>query len=157
MRRGTAVYERILASFGPGVLAASGEIDRTALGEVVFGDPERRAVLNGLVHPEVKQAWERWLSAQAAHPAAVVIIPLLYEIGEERDWDAVICVACPGRVQISRLEARGLSPEQAGLRLAAQMPVADKMVRADHVIFNAGSLEELEEQTRRVWRHILET
>jgi dephospho-CoA kinase len=85
------------------------------------------------------------------------MIPLLYEIGEGGGWESVICVSSPEAEQIRRLRQRGLTEEEARARMAAQMPVSEKMRRADYVIFNCGSRELLEEQARRTWRDIVET
>ena len=156
MRRGTDVHARIAAEFGLQVLNAAGEIDRRTLGDIVFSDAARREALNAIVHPVVKQEWERWLLAHGGHEAAVVIVPLVFEIGEEAAWDAIICVACAGDLQISRLVRKGMSMEHARKRMEAQMPVAEKIVRSDFVILNCGTLDLLRDQTRRAWRHIVE-
>ena len=156
MRPSGPAYAAVVEKFGNGILGASGEIDRAKLGELVFTDPAARAALNAAVHPHVLRDVRRWLGAQRA-PAAAAIIPLFYEVGEDRNWDTVVCVAAPAAAQIARLRERGLTEAQARARIAAQMPVIEKMTRADFVVWNGGSLDVLEEQTRRVWRRIRET
>ena len=157
MRKGRPVYESVANAFGPGILDADGEIDRTRLGEIVFADAEQRKRLNALVHPAVKDAIRAWLAGRpAGTAAAVVIIPLLYEAGLETGWDAVICVASPRALQWSRLMDRGLSELEGRRRLAAQLETAEKMNRADRVIFNNGTKERLKEQVLLVLQRLVE-
>jgi dephospho-CoA kinase len=158
MRRGQPVYEAVVGTFGRDILAPDGEIDRVRLGRIVFDEPAQRAVLNALVHPAVREAIRDWLGGlPASCPAAVVIIPLLYEAGLEGGWDAVISVASPRELQWKRLMERGLTETEAKQRLAAQMPQAEKMNRADWVIFNSGTREMLKEQVKSVLRRIVES
>ena len=158
MRPGHPVYESVVEEFGRRILGNDGEIDRSVLGSLVFTDPSRRERLNDLVHPHVRSVWTEWLEEkeQDSHRAAAVIVPLLYEREMESGWDAIICVSTPQAEQIKRLKARGLSREDAEVRIAAQMDVRHKMELADVVIFNGGSLDLLEDQTRRALRQILE-
>lgn len=152
---GEAVREKVVEAFGAGVLGAGGEIDRAALGSEVFGDDAKRERLNSLMHPEIMRRLRQWVeSRDAACPCAAVIIPLLYEVGDEANWDAVICVAAPEAEQRRRLQARGLSAGEAEARMRAQLPQAEKMRRADAVIFNCGSEALLREQTERAIRLI---
>jgi dephospho-CoA kinase len=85
----------------------------------------------------------------------VAIVPLLFEAGMTDFWDAVICVASEEKVVTERLKQRGLSEEEAHVRIAALMPVEEKMRRADYVIQNNETLKSLERQTREVWRIIV--
>lgn len=153
MRRGEEVFDAVVAEFGVAILDGEGQIDRRTLGAIVFREKDRLQRLNALVHPRVRLAWQRWLDAQSA-PAACVVIPLLYEVGEGPAWDAVVCVAAPRRLQLQRLESRGLSGPEARARIEAQMPLVEKMERADYVVFNGGSRSLLEAQTERVIEHI---
>ena len=152
----TPVWREVLRVFGDGVLGAAGQIDRGALGDIVFSDAGKLHALNSIVHPAVKKAWQAWLDARGDAAAAVVIVPLLYEIGEDKGWDAVVCVSARESDQRQRLRMRGLTENQIGARLAAQMPVLEKATRADHVIFNCGTMDLLREQTSRVLRSALE-
>ena len=158
MRRGQPVYDRVVREFGPEILGADGEIDRAHLGRLVFADPARRQALNALVHPAVREATQAWLAGLPAETrVAVVIIPLLYEAGLEGGWDAVISVASPGDLQWKRLKERGLTDIEAKQRLGAQWSQAEKINRANWVIFNSGSLEMLKEQVKAVLRRIVES
>jgi len=157
MRPGTPVALALTAAFGRGIVAADGSIDRRALGRLVFRDERARQTLNATVHPAVRRAWADWIERQPGDaPAAAVIVPLLYEIGAESGWSAVVCVIADEAVRTARLRERGLSGEEARLRMAAQMPQEVKAERADFVIVNNGSQAVLGEQTTRVVNSILE-
>lgn len=165
-RQGGPLADRIVAAFGRGVLNRKGGIDRRVLGRIVFADGVKRRKLNAIVHPEARRAINAWLKLQDADcgkkrgrreigaNVAAVLVPLAYEAGWETGWDAIICVAAPLSAQIARLVKKGFSDDEARARIAAQMPLAEKMSKADYVIFNAGTLEGLRQQTEKVFRSI---
>lgn len=155
MRAGTPVFDRVVEKFGRSILGADGEIDRTQLGGLVFEDSTARQNLNRLVHPAVIEAANKWIAARrmAGEPAAV-LVPLLFEAGWTQGWDAVICVTADEDVAFQRLEKRGLSEEDARKRIAAQMPLAEKAVKADFVIRNNKTLDALHEEALRVLERI---
>jgi dephospho-CoA kinase len=146
---GGAAVALIVAAFGPDMRAADGGIDRCRLGQKVFADEAARLRLNGIVHPLVKEALARWLATPGNHPK-VAVIPLLFEVGWEVGWDVVVCVACAEAEQMRRLQARGLSAAAARARVASQLPLADKVRRADGVVWNDGSLDALRREARRL-------
>ena len=148
-----AVYDAIVERFGGAVLAEDGRIERAKLGRVVFTDPACLADLNRVTHPEIMARIGVWVSRQEAQEVAVVI-PLLYEIGDEANWDRVVCVASPAADQLQRLLDRGLTEEEARQRIACQWPQERKMERADCVIYNCGSRELLFRQVDEVVRTI---
>ena len=155
LEQDSEVRAAVSREFGESVVGAEGRIDRNALGRVVFADPLKRERLNSLIHPAILRRMADWLGETAkAHAYAVVIIPLLYEIGAEKEWDKVICVASPEADQLRRLAERGLTPDEARARLGAQASLATKMEWSDYVIYNCGSIPLLEEQTKQVWRSI---
>lgn len=154
LERNQEVREKVIREFGREITGSDGLIDRMALGRLVFADSGRREALNALVHPAIMGRIADWVKSQATDCVAV-IIPLLYEIGAEKEWDKVICVGAPEAEQLQRLTERGLSPDEAQARIAAQMSLAMKMERADFVIYNCGSKALLEEQTKQVMRNIL--
>jgi dephospho-CoA kinase len=156
MREDQAVRERIVSEFGRRILGADGHIDRRILGSLVFAESAARERLNAIVHPAVKAEWERWVVGKAGGSAAAVIIPLLYEVREERNWNVVLCVACAREDQVRRMRDRGLSDSEIEARLAGQMAVAEKMERADYVIFNGGSIEALKDQTMKVVQQVVD-
>ena len=153
--RNPTVREGVIREFGTCITRPDGTIDRTVLGRIVFAHDDKRARLNALTHPAILKQATDWVDAQRpAHPEAVVIIPLLFETGLEKDWDKVICVAAPEGDQLRRLAERGLAEADARARINAQMSLATKMEQSDFVIYNCGSIELLEEQVKQVWRTI---
>jgi dephospho-CoA kinase len=149
MRPGQAAYDDIVSEFGRGVLGADGAVDRTKLGAIVFGDAEKRAALNRILHPRILQAVQGWFASveiETAPAFAFVEAALLVEAGYRSVLDRlVVCWSKPEQ-QIERLMARGLSEEQARLRVGAQMPVEEKRRAADDLIDCSGSLAETERQ-----------
>ncbi|HEY8530762.1 MAG TPA: dephospho-CoA kinase [Limnochorda sp.] len=159
-RQVTAPGEPALAEirrvFGPGVFTPEGELDRRALGRVVFADPEKRRALERIVHPRVRQRLEEAVARfqAAGAPLIVLEIPLLFEAGEPllRLIDWVVVVTAPEAVQLERLKARnGLTEAEARARMAAQMPLAEKVKRADYLVDNGGSPEETRRQVAHIW------
>ena len=149
--------EAVAREFGARVRAATGGIDRTALGAVVFADPAARERLNRLLHPAVIRRMRAWADGiRRAGQRGVAVVPLLFEAGMEKEWDAVVCVAADEKTMLERLAARGLSPAEAKARIASQWPVREKRTRADRVIENNGSLAELENACRAVWNDLVE-
>ncbi len=139
----------IRARFGEDVFAPDGTLDRKALGARVFADPELRQVLNGIVHPEVARLAMVRIQALREAGAGVIVydVPLLYENSLERILPEVIVVDAPLEVRHARLFTRdGLSPEAVDARIAAQIPLEEKVRRADAVIDNGGALEATEAQ-----------
>jgi dephospho-CoA kinase len=145
MRAGTVIFHRVLWRFGDGVLGADGELSRPALGRIVFADPSAREDLNRIVHPAVVQRMRTWLR-QKRGSLAVVAIPLLFECGLEKEFDGVLVVGASDELMIARLLDRGMSPEQAALRIRAQWPVDRKLNLATWTLMNNGTLDELHEQ-----------
>jgi dephospho-CoA kinase len=159
VRPGGPAYTGIVEAFGAGILQADGvEIDRKALGSLVFGDDENLKRLNSLTHPHIlKIMRERVREAKAADAKAVIIVvvPLLYEVGLEGEMDAVAVVSAPEETQVKRLMARdGLSREEALRRVSAQLPIDEKKRRGDYVIENTGSMEDALREARRVYSAI---
>ena len=150
-----SVRDAVVGVFGEAVSEPDGRINRPALGRMVFSDARKRERLNALTHPAILKRTAEWVATQRrTHDDVVVIIPLLFEIGAEHDWDKVICVAAPLADQMKRLAARGLTADEARARIQAQMGLAMKMERADYVIYNCGDERLLEEQTQHLWRTI---
>ena len=137
---GTPQLAAIVARFGPGILDASGHLNRRALGDIVFAEAPARRDLEVILHPAIRAATDDWFaSLAAATPFAIADIPLLYEVGRERDFDAVIVAACSPEAQLERLMRRdSLDVVAARQRIAAQLPIADKVARADYVITTDG-------------------
>jgi dephospho-CoA kinase len=153
---GQPALEEIAASFGAGVINRDETLNRAALGFVVFRDVEKRRKLESILHPRIRQAWRDWAAKVASDGVhrAVVVIPLLFETGAERELDLTICVACGSETQTRRLQARGWTEEEITGRLAAQMPIREKMERAGRVVWNDTSLEVCQLQVARIFAGI---
>lgn len=152
VQRGSPLFHAIVEAFGHGVLNSTGDLDRAALGELVFNDPEARSRLNALMHPAIWAEMQRQTEQlEQEHPVVVVMVPLLLENRRE-DWvDQVWLVHVPPEVQKARLMARNsLTERQALARIAAQMPLSEKLALADVVIDNAGAPEQTRAQVEEV-------
>ncbi|CUR58929.1 Dephospho-CoA kinase [metagenome] len=150
--RGTPGLAAVVAEFGESVLTPQGDLDRPAMGAIVFADPAARKRLEAIIHPLVHQRGAQ-LEAQAAADAVVVHdIPLLAEGGRAGSFDAVVVVDVPAEVQVERMMGdRGWSREEAEARIAAQATREDRLALATHVIDNTGSLEELRARVEQVY------
>jgi dephospho-CoA kinase len=145
---GEPALEEIRSAFGSTVFNATGELSRETLAGVVFGDERARKRLEAILHPRIQELWAAQLSAWRGEgrKQAAVIIPLLFETGIEPAFDQVVCVACSSATQRARLRARGWTPEQIQQRIAAQIPVTEKMARAHRVVWSEGELQVLARQ-----------
>jgi dephospho-CoA kinase len=133
----------VLERYGDGVRAPGGEIDRAALGQIVFGDGAERRWLEQLLHPVVRACFETKLQELAAEPVVVLVVPLLFEAGLETLCSEVWLVDCDETQQLQRLMARdGLGEADARARIAAQWPLARKRELADVVLNNRGEPEQ---------------
>ncbi|MGW7515615.1 dephospho-CoA kinase [Streptomyces sp. NPDC054796] len=149
---GTPGLAEVVAEFGTDVLAPDGSLDRPKLGSIVFGDTERLAALNAIVHPLVG-ARSAELERAAGEEAVVVHdVPLLAENGLAPLYDRVVVVDASPETQLDRLvRLRGMEESEARARMAAQATREERLAVADIVIDNDGALENLEPQVRKVW------
>lgn len=149
---GTVGHQAVVRRFGPGVVGPDSALNRPALGALIFADPKARRDLEQIIHPAVYAAIERWYLGLDAH-IGIADIPLLFETGHADDFDIIVVAACRPDQQIERLMARsGLTESGARTRIAAQLPLAEKVARADYVIDTSGSLEDTDANTRAVWQ-----
>lgn len=151
--KGTEGLRDIVAAFGPEVLAEDGSLDRAALAQRVFGAPAELARLEAITHPRVRTLAKARTLALAAQgePLACYEVPLLYEAGLEQEYQPVVVVSVPEALQVERAVARdATSAERIRRRMAAQLPLAEKVRRADYVIDNSGSLEQTLKEAERV-------
>lgn len=157
---GTAGLADIVTEFGAAILLPDGQLDRKALGAVIFSDPERRARLNAITHPKVRQlATDRIAEAAAANPAAVVVydVPLLAEAiaGGLVTFDLIVVVLADADTRTKRMvEVRGLTKEEAAMRIASQSTDAERLALADVVIDNSTTLENTLTQVDALWERV---
>jgi dephospho-CoA kinase len=144
-----AVHAQLRARWGDSVFDAAGAVDRKAVAAHVFADTAELAWLENLLHPLVRQAWESAI-AQAPEAKWLVEIPLLFEKRLETEFDLIVCVSSPPDVVERRMVHRGYSGDEIEQRRHRQMPLEEKARRADCVISNAGNLEFLKQQTKRL-------
>lgn len=151
VRPGSAGLEKLVALFGEQILAADGSLDRALLGQHVFADPVARRRLEAVTHPEIARLAESRLSElrQAGESLIVYEAPLLFEAGATGRVDLILMVLVEPAVQLRRLMDRnGRDQAAARARIDAQWPQADKVLRADFVIDNSGSLQEARQAVR---------
>lgn len=156
---GTVGLAAIVRRFGSDVLDPAGALNRPALAAIVFEDREARQALEAIVHPQVRAAIDAFFEERAreGHQLAMADIPLLYETNRAAAFHVVVVVACSPEQQLARLQARdGLSVVDAGRRLAAQWPIAEKVRRADIVIDTGGTHEETDRQVHAVFEALRE-
>ena len=151
---GEPALTEISEIFGADFLNAQGEMDRAKMAAHIFGNDAEREKLEAIIHPRVRERWlaqmETWRADNV--PLGVVVIPLLFEVGAEGEFDSVICVACTGNTQRERLRARGWDDAQIAARIAAQMDVTEKIERADQVVWTEGDVSLLREQLQSIFR-----
>ena len=155
---GSPVLSAIAEEFGSHLVGPDGQLDRAALGTVVFGDDEALGRLNAIVHPAVRaESARRFAQAFAADPDAVVVydVPLLVEARVDDPWDLIVVADAPAPVRAERLVAlRGLSPEEAAARIASQVSDERRRAVADVLIDTSGSLDETLAQTDALWERL---
>jgi dephospho-CoA kinase len=155
-RPGTAVFEAMVDRFGNGIVAADGSLDRSAVADIVFNDPDDLADLNGIVHPAVGAEIVRRMDELSTTDAVVVLdVPLMVESARGYPVAGLIVVDVDPEVAVRRLvEQRGMREDDARARIARQASREERRARADVVIENSGSLDDLAAQVDRAWRWI---
>jgi dephospho-CoA kinase len=149
---GQPVFDRMVERFGPGIVAADGTLDRQAVADIVFSDAEALADLNAIVHPAVGAEIARRLEAEAATDHVVILdVPLLVESGRS-DMAATVVVDVDPEIAVERLvRYRGVREDDARARMARQASREDRLARADLVIDNSGTPEDLDREVDRAW------
>jgi dephospho-CoA kinase len=151
---GEPAYSKIRDAFGPGVFGPDGALDRKALGNIVFADPDTKRRLESITHPAIRDRIAAQLVAwgDAGVAMAVVEAALLVETGSYRHYPELVVITCTPDVQLQRLMQReGLSETEAGRIIASQMPIAEKEAFATVVIANNGDLESLRVSVNEAW------
>lgn len=156
---GQPAWTKLRRAFGQDFFSPDGTVKRKKLRKLVFADPEKRSLLNGIVHPEVMKEINRRakiLSSSVQAEVLLVDVPLLLEVGLAERFDKVVVVYVGEDVQINRLLQRDkVSEEEAKQALKVQMALSKKVERADYVIDNSGTMEETRRQVEKVWQELL--
>ena len=150
------LYNAYVQRFGREIVTADGTLDRAAIARRVFADPDVRAEVDAIAHPLIRMAAEKRLRAARDENkrAAVLDVPLLFEAGWDALADETWVVALPREEQLKRLLSRdkAMDEGEARARIAAQMPLAEKCARADVIVDNSGTKEEIREYIGKLWK-----
>jgi dephospho-CoA kinase len=157
---GQPALAEIRDAFGAEMIAPDGTLRRDLLARRVFSDAAARKTLEEILHPRIRRLWQSQLaqwrdssSQTVKNPHTryfCVVIPLLFETHAETEVDATLCIACSAATQHRRLSSRGWNADQINQRIKSQLPIEEKMSRADYVIWNEASLDVLVAQLERV-------
>jgi len=144
------VKRDIRAEFGSDVFSRHGDLNRAKLRAIIFADATKRRALERILHPRIRRQWRAQAERHRNSPDFFIAdIPLLYETGGETLCDRVVVVACSHKVQLARMAQRmSLNDSEAEQMIRSQMPLEEKMARADHVVWNDGDRAALIEQAR---------
>src|SRR6267378_591555 len=163
VRPDTQALKDIVKRWGKDILRKDGSLDRAALRQIVFADQSELDALNRIVHPGVTRLRDREiaLARERGDPIVICVIPLLFERNIVDEFDAIVLVDAPRPLRLERLVAtRGMEATDAMNMIASQMPAELKRARADYVIENNGSLQDLERDVDALWsslqRHAVE-
>jgi dephospho-CoA kinase len=155
---GTPALARIAEEFGGEVIASDGSLDRAALGEIIFGSPEKRAALNAITHPAVgRRSKELFAAAAAADPEAIVVydVPLLVDAGRTDEFDLIVVVNASTETRVNRMiELRGMTRDEAMHRINSQATNTERLAIADVVIDSNGTLEQTLAQADALWEKL---
>jgi dephospho-CoA kinase len=146
------VKQEILGQFGGGVFSPDGDLNRTKLRAIVFADAAKRRALEQILHPRIRRQWMAEAKKHRNSPDFFFAdIPLLYETGGETLCERVVVVACSRNIQLDRLAKRkSLKRSEAEQMINSQMPLEEKIKRADHVVWNNGHRVTLMEQAKEL-------
>ena len=150
IERGSSGFDDVVAIFGDSILK-DGHIDRRALGELVFKDASKKAALEAIIHPWVRNEFEAAVESLTGDQTLVYEIPLLYETNGAERFDTVITVEAELDKRIERLRAKGLHPSEIEARIAAQASREERVSIAHFVIENNGSKDDLLRQVENIW------
>lgn len=140
-----AAIDALRTRHGNRILNPGGTIDRATLASIIFNNTTEKTWLENLIHPAVNHAWQTQLAENPSRNQ-LVEIPLLFEKKLETHFDFSVCVHCAQPTQLARMAARGLDTQQANARIQNQLPLEEKMRRANFCLFNEGHPRSLEQQ-----------
>ena len=155
VERGTPGFDEIVRRFGDSILR-DGAINRKALGEVVFADPQARLDLEAITHPRIRSAFQEIVDTAPEESVIINLIPLLLETSGKDRFDAVIVITAPNGLRRTRLLDRGMKSYEIEKRISAQGSDEDRLAIADYVITNDGDTDHLLRQVENLWEKLLE-
>lgn len=153
IERGSAGFDEVVTRFGESILR-NGDIDRKALGEIVFQDKSAKAALEAIIHPKVRELFFEVVNDLAADEILIYEIPLLVETGAASNFDQIITVEADLELRKSRLLKRGMFISEIESRLAAQASPAEREAVATHVIENSGDEDQLLRKVENLWEEL---
>jgi dephospho-CoA kinase len=147
---GSPILSQIAEKYGTEIILSDGNLNRAKLGEIIFNQPEERCWVEGVIHPYVRNCFDKAINESSAN-TLILVIPLLFEANLENLVNQIWVVSCSSQQQKERLiERNNLTPEQAAARINSQLPIAEKIARADVVLDNSANLESLLRQIDKV-------
>ena len=147
---GSPILSQIAEKYGTEILLNDGNLNRAKLGEIIFHQPEKRDWVERVIHPYVRNCFDKDIKESSAN-TLILVIPLLFEANLENLVNQIWVVSCSPQQQQQRLiERNNLTPEQAAARINSQLPIAEKIARADVVLDNSANLESLLQQIDKV-------
>jgi dephospho-CoA kinase len=147
---GSPILSQIAEKYGTEILLNDGNLNRAKLGEIIFHQPEKRDWVERVIHPYVRNCFDKDIKESSAN-TLILVIPLLFEANLENLVNQIWVVSCSAQQQQQRLiERNNLTPEQAAARINSQLPIAEKIARADVVLDNSANLESLLQQIDKV-------
>ena len=147
---GSPILSQIAEKYGREIILSDGNLNRSKLGEIIFHQPEERYWVEGVIHPYVRNCFAKAINESSAN-TLILVIPLLFEANLENLVNQIWVVSCSPQQQKERLiERNNLTPEQAAARINSQLPIAEKIARADVVLDNSANLESLLRQIDKV-------
>jgi dephospho-CoA kinase len=153
VERGSKGFDLIVTEFGDEILK-DGDLDRAALASLIFKDPKKRARLEEITHPLIRQSFAKIVSSAGSDSIIINQIPLLVESKHDYKFDHVITISAPEKIRTERLIKRGLTLTQIEQRMKAQATDAQREVISDTVIVNDKSEQELLAQVEKVWESL---
>ena len=153
VERGSKGFDLIVTEFGDEILK-NGDLDRAALASLIFKDPKKRARLEEITHPLIRQSFAKIVSSAGSESIIINQIPLLVESKHDYKFDHVITISAPEKIRTERLIKRGLTLTQIEQRMKAQATDAQREVISDTVIVNDKSEQELLAQVEKVWESL---
>ena len=153
---GQPALDEIVAAFGSAILDSQGHLDRSALGQKVFGDSAARQRLEAILHPRIYDGWTAWTREQSLQDQRLcaVVIPLLYEKGYDSHFQVTLALGCTPQTQRQRLHQRQWTHQMIDQRLAAQWPMSEKLQRANYCLWSEGQREALHQQIEVVLKSV---